>query len=201
MQWLPKKDNNGPLAVGLLVIALMLLYLVGFHWYFAAQARVGSELGMLKDQVGRFKAAIERREDLEARLVELQQAQSGSALFFDQPNLSLAGAELTRTLRELVRTEAQHGDLCRILAIENQPSPEEELFEQVTVNVRMTCPLDDLVKIIYAMEQNTPMVFVDQLIIQQRGGRTRLGMRVDQALEVRFDMFGYRSERQEITVD
>lgn len=201
MQWLPQKDNNGPLAVGLLVIALILIYLIGFHWYFSAQVRLGSELGMLKDQVGRFKAAIDRREDLEARLSALRQAQSGSALFFDEPNLSLAGAELIRTLRDKVRTEAQHGALCRIQATENQSPPEDELFERVTVNVRMSCPLDDLTKIIYSLEQNTPMIFIDQLIIQQRGGRTRRGIRVDQALEVRFDMFGYRGVRREVPVD
>ncbi len=201
MQWLPQKDNNGPLAIGLLVIALILVYLVCFHWFVSAQVSVGRDIGLLKDQVGRFKTAIDRRGDLEARLTRLTEAQLDSALFLDQSSLSLSAAELTRTLRAYVRSEAQHGDLCRVLATENRAPPEDEPFEQVTVNVRMTCPLDDLVKIIYALEQNTPMVFVDQLIIQQRGGRTRRGMRVDQALEVRFDMFGFRGERREVSVD
>lgn len=194
MQWLPQRENNRPLAIGLLVIAVGLVYMIGFHWYVLAQTRIGDELAQLEQQAARFKAAIDRRPELEARLGDLEEARLDSALFLGEDSLALAAASMTRTLRELVRSEAEHTEFCRVTATENRAPDAEERFEQVTVNVRMTCPLDDLVKIIYALESNTPMIFVDSLIIQQRGGQTRRGSNVEGALEVRFDMYGFRSE-------
>lgn len=199
MQWLPQKENNRPLAVGLLIIAIGVVYFVGFHWYVSAQSALASEINQLEQQAARFKAAINRREDLEARLAELEEARLDSALFLGEDSFALSAARLTRTLRETVRNESEHTEFCRVTATENRAPDEEERFEQVTVNVRMTCPLDDLVKIIYSLERNTPMIFIDSLIIQQRGGRTRRGNTVEGALEVRFDMYGYRSELQEVS--
>lgn len=199
MQWLPQRENNRPLAIGLLVIALGAIYFVGFHWYVAAQAELATEISQLEQQAARFKAAINRRGELEARLSELEEARLDSALFLGEDSFALAAARLTRTLRETVRNESEHSEFCRVTATENRAPDEEERFEQVTVNVRMTCPLDDLVKIIYALERNTPMIFIDSLIIQQRGGRTRRGNNVEGALEVRFDMYGFRSELQEVS--
>lgn len=197
MQWLPDRENNRPLAIGLVVIALGLIYLVFFHWYVAAHARINDDLADLEQQAARFKAAINRRGDLEARLGNLEEARLDSALFFGEDSLSLAAAQMTRTLRQTVREESNQSEFCRVTATENRAPDEEERFEQVTVNVRMRCPLDDLTKVIYALESHTPMIFIDSLIIQQRGGRTRRGSNVSGALEVRFDMFGYRSELQE----
>ena len=197
MQWLPNRENNRPLAIGLAVIAVGLIYLVFFHWYVSAQASITDELSQLEQQAARFKAAINRRPDLEARLGNLEEARLDSALFFGEDSLSLAAAQMTRTLRQTVREESNQSQFCRVTATENRAPEEPERFEQVTVNVRMRCPLDDLTKVIYALESNTPMIFIDSLIIQQRGGRTRRGSNVDGALEVRFDMFGYRSELQE----
>lgn len=199
MQWLPDRENNRPLAIGLLVIAIGLVYMLGFHWYVSGQLRVSAELSQLEQQAARFKAAIERRPDLEARLGDLEEARLDSALFLGEDSLALAAASMTRTLRELVRTETEQPEFCRVTATENRAPDEEERFEQVTVNVRMSCPLDDLVRIIYALESATPMIFVDALIIQQRGGRARRGANVDGALEIRFDMYGYRSELREVS--
>lgn len=201
MQWLPDRENNRPLAIGLLIIAIGLVYMVGFHWYVSAQLQVSSELSQLKQQAARFKAAIDRRPELEARLGDLEEARLDSALFLGEDSLALAAASMTRTLRELVRSESARPEFCRVTATENRAPDEEERFEQVTVNVRMTCPLDDLIKIIYALESHTPMIFVDALIIQQRGGQTRRGSNVEGALEVRFDMYGYRSELREVSED
>ncbi len=197
MQWLPDRENSRPVAIGLAVVALGLIYLVFFHWFVSAHGRIGEELAVLEEQAARFKAAINRREDLEARLGNLEEARLDSALFFGEDSLSLAAAQMTRTLRQTVREESNQSELCRVTATENRAPDEEERFEQVTVNVRMRCPLDDLTRVIYALESNTPMIFIDSLIVQQRGGRSRRGSNIQGALEVRFDMFGYRSELQE----
>ena len=197
MQWLPDRENNRPLAIGLVVVALGLAYLVFFHWFVSAQGRIGDDLAQLEQQAARFKAAINRRPDLTERLGNLEEARLDSALFFGENSLSLAAAQMTRTLRQTVREQSNQSELCRVTATENRAPDEEERFEQVTVNVRMRCPLDDLVRVIHSLENNTPMIFIDALIIQQRGGRSRRGSNVERALEVRFDMFGYRSELRE----
>jgi general secretion pathway protein M len=201
MQLLPDRENNRPLAVGLLVIALLVVYLAGFHWFVVRHAEIGEEIGRLEQQAARFKAAAERRPQLERRLDELRRERLDSALFLGQSNFNTAAASLVRRLREVIDDQAEDPELCTVNATQNRQDPEPERFEQVTVNVRMNCPLPDLVGILYELENSVPLIFVDNLMINQRISadrrRRRRGVAVYGQLEARFDLYGFLSERVE----
>ena len=200
MQLLPDRENNRPLAVGLLVIALLAVYLVGFHWFVVRHGEIGEEIGRLEQQVARFKAAAERRPQLEQRLEELRSDRLDSALFLGQSNFNPAAASLVRRLREVIEAQAEDTELCTVNATQNRQDPEPERFEQVTVNVRMNCPLPDLVGILYELENSVPLIFVDNLMINQRMAadqRRRRGVAVYGQLDIRFDMYGFLSEQVE----
>ncbi len=67
----------------------------------------------------------------------------------------------------------------------------------MTVNVRMQCPLPDLVRVLYELENSVPLVFVDSLEINQRtlpGRQARRGAENLAQLDVRFNMYGYRAQ-------
>ncbi len=198
MQLLPDRENNRPLALGLLVIALILVYLVGFHWFIVRHADYGDQISQLESQAARFKAAVARRPLLEERLEELRVERLDSALFLPQSNFNTAAAALVRRLRDTISSEAEQADLCTVTATQNRPDSDPERFEQVTVNVRMSCPLPDLVRIFYELENNVPLIFVDNLVVTQRLTRDRRQRRGDieayGQLDVRFNMYGFLTE-------
>ncbi|QOC23048.1 hypothetical protein IC757_02500 [Wenzhouxiangella sp. AB-CW3] len=198
MQLLPNLENNRPLAIGLLVIAAILVYLVGFHWFVVRHIELNEQIGQLETQAARFKAAVERRPELEAQLDRLQNERLDSALFLPEANFNTAAAGMNRHLRDIIRTEAEHAELCAIVSTTNRPDQDPERFEQVTVNVRMNCPLPDLVQVLYQLENSVPLVFIDNLTINQRVPADRAGRRgADNygLIDVRFDMYGFLTEQ------
>ncbi|NEZ04580.1 hypothetical protein G4Y73_10505 [Wenzhouxiangella sp. XN201] len=197
MQLLPDLENNRPLAIGLLLIAAVLVYLVGFHWFVMRHVGLSEEIASLEERAARFKAAVARQPQLEEQLRELQEDRLDSALFLSEGSFSVAAAGLTRRLRDLIDSEADDPDLCNIVSTTNRADQEPEQFEQVTVNARMSCPLPDLTRILYELERGVPLIFVDNLIINQRIPADRAGTRGSRGygrLDVRFDMYGFRSE-------
>jgi general secretion pathway protein M len=200
MQLLPDRENNRPLAIGLALIALLVIYLVGFHWFIVRHQEYNERIGQVEHQIARFKAATARRPLLEQRLEELRAERLDSALFLPQSNFNTAAAGLVRDLRGIINAEAEQVDLCTITSTQNRPDSDPERFEQVTVNVRMNCPLPDLMRILYELENSVPLVFVDNLLVNQRMSadrRTRRGG-VDAygQLDVRFDMYGFLTEAE-----
>jgi general secretion pathway protein M len=71
----------------------------------------------------------------------------------------------------------------------------QERFEKVTVNVRMRCKIDDLKKVLYALETGIPMVISDELTVIKPRSRRRANKQqqapVQNALDIRFNMSGY----------
>ncbi len=198
MQLMPNLENNRPLAIGLLAIAAIVVYLVGFHWFVVRHMDLGAEIDQLEQQVARFKAAVERRPQLETQLERLQTERLDSALFLPDSNFNTAAAGMNRHLRDIINQEAEHAELCSIVSTTNRPDDDPERFEQVTVNVRMNCPLPDLVRVLYELENSVPLIFVDNLMINQRVPADQAGRRGGAnygQIDVRFDMYGFLTEQ------
>lgn len=197
MQLLPDLDNNRPLAVGLLLIAIVLVYLVGFHWFVMRHVELSGEIALLEERAARFKAAVARRPELEEQLRELREERLDSALFLPESSFSVAAAGLTRRLRDIIQSEADDAELCNIVSTTNRADSEPERFEQVTVNARLNCPLPDVTRILYQLENSVPLIFIDNLIVNQRISADRAGRRGTRGygqVDVRFDMYGFRPE-------
>ena len=198
MQLLPDLKDNRPLAVGLLVIALIAVYFLAFHWFVVRHVELAAEVDRLESQVARFKAAVERRPELESRLEELTQERLGADLFLPESGFSSAAATLTRRLNETIDAESLQPDLCTVQATQNVMEQEPDRFERVTVNVRMLCPLDDLARIMFSLEDSEPLILLDSVtLVQQvaadqasRRGRANYGR-----VQVSFNMYGFLTEQ------
>lgn len=195
MQLLPDREQGRPLAIGLLIIAIIAVYLIGLHWFVMRHVGLGNEIGDLEQQIARFKATASQRGTLEARLETLQIERLDNALFLPEPEFSIAAAGLIRTLRAWIDTHANDAELCQISNTAPERAREPERFEAVRVNVRMSCPLDDFVKVLHEMEASVPLIFIDNLRINQRyrpeqrdrqRGRATYGL-----LDIQFQLFGY----------
>lgn len=198
MQLLPNLENNRPLAIGLLIVALVLVYLVAFHWFVVRHADLGEQMSQLENQIERFRSVSARRSQLEAQLERLQAERLDSALFLPESNFNVAAAALSRRLRDTIQAQAENADLCTIVSTTNRPDQDPERFEQVTVNVRMNCPLPDLVRVLYHLEDSVPLIFIDNLMFNQRIPADRAGRRGSGnygQIDVRFDMYGFLTEQ------
>lgn len=194
MKLLPDPQQSRPLAIGLLAVAVMLVYFVGFHWFVMRHVSLSGEIGDLERQIARYKGTVEMAEPMRARLNELRASQMDSALFLDGDDANIATAELIRMLRDWVDRSAADAELCSITNTSPRRYTDPERFRSVRVNVRMQCPLDDFMRVLYEMESGVPLVFVDNMMINQRlspDQRTRRGATPYGQLDIRFEMYGY----------
>lgn len=186
------------LAVGLLLASVALAYFLGVHWWFVAGHRaIAREMADLAEQAARFQAIIAQRPEIEARLERVRAFEATNPAFLQDPNFDQASATLITRLRQSVEMHAGRSPQgCQVLS--NQPlrPREAEPFLRVTLNVRLRCGLEALVAVLHDLEGGTPMLFVDDLIIQSRrfgvpGVRQNFPGASQDYTDVNFALYGY----------
>jgi general secretion pathway protein M len=192
MQLIPDQQNSKTTAILLLVVSVILVYLLMFHWFILRHREYALELGDLRDQLARFETVAAQREPMEQRLRSIRESREDADLFLSEADFNEAAAAMSDRLGQMVRTQAD--DDCQIVSRQPVRPRVQERYERVTVNVRMRCQPGDLLQILHRLESEIPMVMVDDLnIIRPRARRRVAGnvVEVAQALDVRFNMSGY----------
>lgn len=192
MQVIPDQRNSKTTALLLLAIAIILVYLLMFHWFVQRHREYAGEIGDLREQLSRFQTVASQRDSLQVRLSEISNSQNDADLFLDYPSFDEAAAAMSGGIGEMVRAEADGS--CQIVSRQPVRSRVQERFEKVTVNVRMRCDAEDFLKILYGMETGMPLMLVDDLnIIRPRTRRTTRGQNTPTqgTLDIRFNVSGY----------
>lgn len=177
----------------LLVIVVILIYWFGFHWFFQAHAALNERADSLQEAEARFATLIAIRPQLELALQGVRDGEQQNDYFLKQENVSLASSELTSMLKQTINLHADHSDRCQVSSNQNMRVRVQERFQRVTIKVRMRCEIDDLSKVFYNLEGETPYVFIDNVSIYRQISRRRRGRETVQQriLDVRFDLSGY----------
>ena len=192
MQVIPDQRNSKTTALLLLAIALLLVYLLCFHWFVQRHREYAEEIGGLRDQLNRFQTVAAQRETLQARLSKIRNSQEDAGLFLDYPSFDEAAAAVSGDIGDMVRMQAD--DSCQIVSRQPVRARVQERFEKITVNVRMRCDAEDFLKVLYGMETNMPLMLVDDLNVIRPRTRSRSKARQAQtqgALDIRFNVSGY----------
>lgn len=191
MQWLPDQRNSRMTAILLLVIALLLVYLLVFHWFFMRHREYADELSDLKEQLARFEAVVAQREALQQQLAAVREARDDAELFLSEPDFNEAAAAMSDRLGQMVQNLADED--CQIISRQPVRPRVQERYERVTVNVRMRCGAEPMLEVLYRLEAEVPMVIVEDLNIVRPRSRSRRGEEASlvEALDVRFNMSGY----------
>lgn len=192
MQVLPDQRNSKATALMLLVIALILVYLLVFHWFVLRHMEYAEEIGDLRTQLSRFQTVALQRDSLQTQLGQIRNSQSDEGLFFEDPSFDEAAAALSGNIGDMVRTQADES--CQIVSRQPVRPRVQERFEKVTVNVRMRCDAEDFLQVLFGMETGMPLMLVDDLNIIRP--RTSSRKRSQQAkpqgtLDIRFNVSGY----------
>ena len=195
MALVPEQGSGKLTAILLFAIALIMVYLLCFHWFILKHRDYSDEISGLSEQLGRFERIASQRGEYQGLLEALQNRRSDESLFLEGDDFNEAAAGMTEQLNQMIRTQTE--DTCQIVSRQPVRPRVEERFQRVTVNARMRCGIEDLTKIIYALETGVPMVLVEELtVIKPRVRRSRSGQATQQAtlLDIRFNMSGYLRE-------
>jgi len=187
-----KQGNSKLTAILLLVIALILVYLLCFHWFILSHLAYGEEISELESQLDRFREVAAQKERVEAQLELLQGRRTESNLFLTEADFNEAAAAMSERLSLMLGSFAD--DSCQIVSRQPVRARVVERFEKVTVNVRMRCDIEDLMQMLYSLETGAPMIFAEELTVIKPRARRRTnqqGVADAQALDIRFNMSGY----------
>lgn len=199
MRLLPEKNNGRLMAVVLTLIVLLLGYLLGVHWWFVApHLEVASQMGDLREQQQRFQETSKQRAEIEKRLADVRSFEQSNQAFLSQTDAASAAADLIQRMKQAVAEHGGDQNRCQVLTHQQLTGGKPELYEKVTIQVRMRCDLEPLSSIVYQLESGKPYLFVDQLMVyKQNYGYVAPGQKQPQqsALDIRFNLSGYMRKR------
>ncbi|UXI67784.1 type II secretion system protein GspM [Tahibacter amnicola] len=199
MRLLPDKNNGRLLAVVLTLIVALLVYLLGVHWWFVSpHLALRGQMADLREQQQRFRETSAQRAEIEKRLGEVREFEQSSQAFLNQTDANAAAADLIQRLKQAVNDRGGDQNRCQVLTNQTLTGGKPELYERVTIQVRMRCDLEPFSAIVYQLESGKPYLFVDQLMVyKQNYGYVPPGQKQPQqsALDIRFNLSGYLRKR------
>lgn len=193
MQWLPSSDNGRFLAVVTLVIAVLLAYLVGVHWWFTARhLEIAGQMADLRERELRFRRTVEQRKEIEERLAAVRAYEASNPAFLAEGDFDSAAAGLSQRLKQIVQAHARDAQSCQIIMNQYQRPAEKELFERASIRVRLRCSLEEFGPILHDLESGSPMLLVDEVQVwKQTGYRAPGSNQVASYLDIQFTLSGY----------
>lgn len=197
MDLLPQDPRASRLtAIGLLVAVVGLVYLVFFHFTFVQPwLAAGDRIQELEQQLARYRSVAAQRAELERQLEKVRTFQKTNDYFLTGASANLAGAQLSRRLKQIIASRTPSGSQCRVTTTTALPNREPERFVRVSVGVHMRCELEGLRKVLYALESGSPFVFLDNVMLSQQCTYQRGGGCRERYMMADFNMYGYLRKR------
>ena len=200
MQLLPADSSSRLLPIALLLISLILIYMLGFHWYVVKRATLGGQIDSLESRYRSMKAITLQREALAEQLTKLKSAQLDVDLFLPEADANAASAGMTDRLKQVISSEADDQATCNVISSQPVRSSIEERYQRSSVNIRMNCNIPDFVNVLHKLEDSRPMMLIEELNMYKITPRRVRGKPVEATstrLDIRFNLTGYLRGRGE----
>jgi general secretion pathway protein M len=173
-------------AIGLLVVVVLAMVALVAIPVWLAHRHYDTALADGYDKLDRYRRIAGTRPEV-ARQLEAMRTRDTRKFFLRSGSAALSAAEAQETLRNLV--ESNSG---RLVSMQAPASKEEGRYRQVTVQVQLSANIFALRKILNAIENNTPYLFVDNLkITTQVPPNYRPSPGTEPEMFVTFDVLGY----------
>jgi general secretion pathway protein M len=193
MQWLPSSDKGRFLAVAILLIAVLVAYLAGVHWWFTARhLEIASQMSDLRERELRFRRTVAQRGEIEQRLAAVRAYEASNPAFLAEGDFDSAAAGLSQRLKQIVQAHARDAQSCQIIMNQYQRPTDKELFERAAIRVRLRCSLEEFGPILHDLEGGSPMLLIDEVQVwKQTGYRAPGSNQVASYLDIQFTLSGY----------
>jgi general secretion pathway protein M len=147
-------------------VILLLVALAGLHGMVIGPVveqyrQYDQRLAALVDRLVRYERMAARGELIEARLAVVEGKREPTAAYYlESAKPALASAELQRYVKQTV--ERAGGRLVSSQVVSNEP---EEGFASIAVKVNMQASIEALREVLYRLESENPVVFIDDVVI------------------------------------
>lgn len=180
----PRRSRQ--LAVGLLVAACLAAIAAVVVPAWLLNRHYDSALAENLDKLDRFRRIAGARAQV-AHQLDAMAARDPRKFFLRSGAAALSAAEAQEVVRSLVESSG-----ARIITMGAPASKDEGRYRQVSMNVQITANIFALRKILAAVENNTPFLFVDNLTVRTQVPATfRPGPGAEPDMFVQFDVYGY----------
>lgn len=181
------------LAVGLLVIAALLLLCVTILPVTLANRALNGEIETLHGRLQRLETIASQDEELRARYSKLRQNQATRGYFLQGDSEAVASADLQRILKNITTA---HG--TQLMSTQILPAVTEDSLTRVSLRVRIRGPMEGLVESLYELESNLALLFLDNISVRTAVSvRQRLrAANNNLPFEANFDLTAYMTEAQ-----
>lgn len=189
-----KPKDGRLLAVVLLAIVLLLVYLVGVHWWFVSpHVQYFSQMADLRDQQLRYRRIVGEQSELDRKVAEVAAHERDNQAFLPEADVNAASANLIQRLKQAVGGQSPDPNRCQVVSTQPYSGGEEELYKRVTIQARMRCDIEPMLSITYELENGKPYLFVDQVMVYRQQVYTPPGGKkvAPPPLDIRFNLTGY----------
>ena len=105
MALVPEQGSGKLTAILLFAIALIMVYLLCFHWFILKHRDYSDEISGLSEQLGRFERIASQRGEYQGLLEALQNRRSDESLFLEGDDFNEAAAGMSEQLNQMIRTQ------------------------------------------------------------------------------------------------
>lgn len=150
------------LAIGLLVGLVVAAVLAVAVPTWLMHRHYDRALAEAQDRVERLRRIASTRPDI-AKQLDAMRGKDTRKFFLRSGAAALSAAEAQEAIRAIIE---QNGG--RLITIQAPASRDEGRYRQITVSVQITANIVALRKIINAIENHTPYLFVDSLMVRSQ---------------------------------
>lgn len=181
------------LALGLLLAALVLVYLLLVHpWWTAPMLQVNQDIADSRNRELRVRTQLQQAPQVEKQLAAAMAQQAKRPGFLPEASAELATAGLVKRLETVVLQASPGNRSCAITNRSPMPQATRERFDRVVVQARLRCGTPELAAVLHSLESGTPRLFVDNLsVLSQHYTYLATTEGNSAGLEVSFDLYGY----------
>jgi hypothetical protein len=145
-----------------------------------------------QEMLTRYQGLASTKSQIDYSLRTLNASQATEDQLLTGGSAQLVGAKLQNSLKESVETNG--GALTSMQLL---PVRDEEGFQRVSIAVTLTATIESLQKIIYAIEEQNPYLFIENLELQSNEGFAQAADGGDaRNLQVHFEVYGYMSSQK-----
>ena len=181
-----KPAHGRRLAVGLLVAAAIAIVLAVALPVWLLNKHYDNALADALGKLDRYNRISATRAEV-AKQLEAMRGKETRKSFLRSGAPALSAAEAQEAIRAVVE-----GNGARLITMTAPTSKEEGRYRQITVNVQLTANVLALRKILHAIENNIPYLFVDNLTVRsQVPGNFRPQPGAEPEMFMQLDVSGY----------
>jgi general secretion pathway protein M len=143
-------------------------------------------LADMTDKFDRYRRIATTRPEV-VRSLEAVRAKDARKFFLRSGGAALSAAEVQESVRSFIEANG-----AKLITMQVPASKDEGRYRQVLVNVQITANIQTLRKILHRVENGTPLLFIDNLMVRSQVPSTyKPGPGAVVEMFVQFDVYGY----------